>query len=221
MKQFKKIIAIGAHFDDIEINCGGTLAKAIKLKSQVMMLVLGNGHFTHYTGKIIRSQTDALREGKKAALCLGVSIQNLVCLNFPEKNIPYNSDSVEKVEKVLNQFKPDLIITHWADDTHQDHINTSKTVISAARYFNSVFMWEPIFPSGRTAISSFHPQIYVDTTDVFKQKIKALQCHRTQIKKFNTRAIDWIEGISARARYRGFEIKCKYAEAFQPIRLQM
>ncbi|MDD4762047.1 MAG: PIG-L family deacetylase [Candidatus Pacebacteria bacterium] len=216
----KKIMAIGAHFDDIEINCGGTIAKAIKEGSSVLMVVAGDGEFYHHTGEILRTKSQALRESRKAALKLGVVNKNLICLDFPEKSIPYNVEIIEKIDALISFWNPDIIFTHWANDTHQDHANVSKTVLSAARYHNSILMWEPIFPSGRTAISSFYPQIYIDISDVQEQKIQALKCHESQIKKFTNRGINWIDGIIARSKYRGFEISCNYAEAFQPVRMK-
>lgn len=212
---------IGAHFDDIEINCGGTIAKATKNGTEVLMVVMGNGEFGHHSGKIIRTKKIAAAEGRQAAKILGVKINNLLCLGFKEKDIPYNSSSVEKLDKILSLWKPDLIITHWINDTHQDHINTAKAVLSAARYQHSILMWEPIFPSGRTAIFSFNPQIYNDISDSHEQKIKAILCHRSQVKKFKKSGVKWVEGITARSRYRGFEINCEHAETFQPVRLKV
>lgn len=197
------------------------LAKAQADKSEIKIIVAGNGEFNHFSGETIRTKKIAQQEGKLALQKLNIPNQNLICLDFPEKSIPYNVAIVEKIDKIISAFKPDLILTHWINDTHQDHINVSKSVLSAARYHNSILMWEPIFPSGRTAISSFSPQIYIDISKFQEQKIKALQCHQSQIKKFSNRKIDWINGITARAKYRGFEINSKYAETFQVVRLQI
>lgn len=221
IKSFKKIIAVGAHFDDVEINCGGMLAKAIENGSQVKVVVVGNGDFKHYSGEQIREHNEALREGKEAIKCLGVNEDDLICLNFPEKNIPYSSSSVEAIEKVFDSFEPDLIITHWTGDTHQDHINVSKSVISAARYYNNILMWEPIFPSGRSVTTPFHPQLYVDISNVYTKKINSLKEHLSQINKFNKQDFNWIESISTLDKHRGYEVRCKYAEAFQPVRLKL
>lgn len=67
-----KILAIGAHLDDIELACGGTLAKAISNKHQVKMLVMSESGYTNYDGKVMRTPQDAVQEGRKVAAVLGV-----------------------------------------------------------------------------------------------------------------------------------------------------
>ena len=59
-----KILAIGAHLDDIELACGGTLAKAISNKHQVKMLVMSESGYTNYDGKVMRTPRDAVQEGR-------------------------------------------------------------------------------------------------------------------------------------------------------------
>lgn len=221
MNKFKKVLAIGAHFDDVEINCGGFLARLKDHGSSVKIVVAGNGEFKHFSGELLRDKKTALKEGVLALNKLNISYEDLICLNYNEKSIPYNVEIIEKIDKILNDYNPDLILTHWIHDTHQDHINTSKSLISAARYFSSIFMWEPIFPSGRTAIMPFTPQVYIDVSDYYKIKIKSLKCHKSQIKKFSKRKINWIGGIISRGKYRGFEINCDYAETFQVVRFKL
>jgi len=217
MKKFKRILAIGAHFDDVEINCGGFLAK---LSSQTKVVVAGNGHYCNLSGKLIRSRRLALAEGRLALSRLGIKSSNLLCLNYPETEVPYDKNIILKLEKIINDFSPEVILTHWPCDTHQDHSNLAQAVVAASRYQPNLLMWEPIFPSGKNPIVPFVPQLYIDISNFQSIKIKALQAHQSQIKKFSNCKIDWIEGITARARYRGYESSCKYAEAFYVFRLK-
>lgn len=206
------ILAIGAHADDMELACGGTLAKAIEIGHTVKLLVLTDSAYTNYDGNVLRTVDEAQEEALAGAKQLGIT--DVTTLNFPIKFVPYNGDTVEAVNRVINEFKADAVLTHWAFDTHQDHKNTSQATISAARYQNNLLMYEPFPPSGRS-YAPFHPQMYVDITSVIEKKIAALREHKSQLAKYGD---DWIEATIGRARLRGYESGCKYAEAFELVR---
>ncbi len=210
-----KIIAIGAHLDDIELACGGVLAKAVKSGHTVKMVVMTDSAYSNFNGEVLRTEDEAMSEGRAAADRLGV--KDLVVLNFPNKNVPYNGSTVEALDKILTEFMPDYIFTHWIYDTHQDHKNTSQASISAARYMYNIFMYEPIPPSGRS-YAPFKPQVYFDISDSIDDKLEALKEHKSQHAKYGER---WIEAIEGRAKMRGFENGCKYAEAFEAVRLSL
>jgi len=210
-----KILAIGAHLDDIELACGGTLARAIEKGHQVKMVVMTKSGYKNFDGKIIRTEDEAKSEGISAAKSLGIN--DLEILDFPIINVPYNSATVESLDKIITSFNPDLIFTHWNHDTHQDHRNTSLATLSAARYKNNIFMYEPFPPSGRS-YAPFNPQMYVDITQVMDKKIEALKKHKSQHKKYGD---NWIEAANGRARLRGFEIYSKYAETFEVVRYNL
>lgn len=214
-----KIIAIGAHLDDIELACGGTLAKAVGKGHEVRMIVLSKSDYKHYSGKYGRSSEIAIEEGKSAARLLG--IKQLKVYDFPTKDIPNDSSVVEVLNEEFDNFNPDLIMTHWQFDTHKSHMNTALATMAAARYYNSIIMYEPFPPAGRS-YAAFRPQLYVDITDTIELKLKALSTHKSELKKFGP---EWVETIKARAQLRGFELlsndphRSKYAEVFEVVRL--
>lgn len=208
-----KIIAIGAHLDDIELACGGTLARAVENGHEVMMLVLSESDYTNFKGDVLRTKETALTEGKQAAQVLGV--ENLVVLDHPTKDIPYHSTVVEQIEEHITDFKPDLIFTHWAFDTHQAHQGTALSTISAARRHSSILMYEPISPSGRSYVG-YRPQLYIDITSCIDKKLASLKAHESQYQKYGE---NWIEAIEARARHRGFEGGYRFAESFEILRM--
>ena len=114
----------------------------------------------------------------------------------------------------INEFKPDIIFTHWPFDTHQSHVGTAQSTISAARRYNTIYFYEPISPSGRSYVG-FRPQLYVDISDVIEQKIAALEEHVTERTKYGDY---WTRGIEARAAFRGYEMGRMYGEAFEVLR---
>jgi LmbE family N-acetylglucosaminyl deacetylase len=213
------IIVIGAHLDDIELACGGTIAKAVRNGHEVRMLVMSQSDYTHYSGAYGRSSDDAFTEGERASKVLGVEYFKV--FNFPTKDVPNDSSVVEALNKEFDEFQPDLIITHWQFDTHKSHANTALATIAAGRYFNSILMYEPFPPSGRS-YAAFRPQLYIDITEVIDVKLDALRQHKSELEKYGP---EWINTIKARAQYRGFELisndpkRLKFAEAFEVVRL--
>jgi len=222
MKKNKlKIIAVGAHLDDLELACGGTLAKAAHSGHAVRMIVLSRSGYKHFSGRYERSNEEAGREGRKAAKVLGV--EDIRVYDFPTKDIPNDSSVVEALNREFDSFVPDLILTHWEFDTHKSHANTALATFAAGRYFNSIMMYEPFPPGGRSYMT-FRPQIYVDITPFIDIKLKALGTHKSELQKYGP---EWINTIKARAALRGFEMidnknrSVRYAEAFELLRFKL
>ena len=211
-----KILAVGAHLDDIEIACGGTLAKAVEAGHTVKALIMSKSGYTNREGGVQRSDDVAVREGKNALHALG--IQDFEILDFETKDIPFRSDVVNAIDVCMAAFDPDVIFTHHPFDTHQAHEGVAKATIAAARRKNTVFFYEPITPSGRSYVP-FKPAMYVDIESVLDKKIESLKCHTSEYNKFG--AEDWIEGVRCRCGFRGYEIGKKYAEAFEILRLEL
>lgn len=211
-----KILAVGAHLDDIEIACGGTLAKAIIAGHQVKTLIMSKSGYTNVNGNVQRSDGTAVKEGLNALHALG--IQDIEILDFPTKDIPFESDVVNAIDVCINTYNPDIIFTHHPFDTHQAHVGVSNSTIAAARRKNTVFFYEPITPSGRSYVA-FRPQLYVDIESTIELKIASLREHKSEYNKFG--AEDWITGVHSRCGFRGYEIGKKYAEAFEVLRLEM
>ncbi len=211
-----KILAVGAHLDDIEIAVGGTLAKAIENGHEVKTLIMSKSGYTNKDGEVQRSDDDAVAEGTKALQTLGVT--DIEILDFPTKDIPFESDVVTAIDCCISDYGPDIIFTHHPFDTHQAHVGVSNATIAAARRKNTVFFYEPISPSGRSYVA-FRPQLYVEISSTIDKKIASLREHKTEYNKFGKE--DWIEGVHARCGFRGYEIGKKYAEAFEILRIEM
>ena len=114
----KTIIAIGAHFDDVEINCGGTLALAQSLGYTIIVIVLGNGVYKDRNNKITRSVYMAKIECLKSLKKLNLKTKNLIVLNYKETAIPFNEKIIKKIDKILLKYENPLILTHSVYDSH-------------------------------------------------------------------------------------------------------
>ena len=210
-----KIMVVGAHLDDIELACGGTLAKACA-NGHVKVLIMSKSGYTNKDGQMQRSDEIAVKEGIKALQTLGIS--DIEILDFPTKDIPFRSDVVNAIDVAMSNFNPDVIFTHHPFDTHQAHEGVSKATIAAARRKNTVLFFEPIAPSGRSYVA-FKPQLYIGIDDFVETKINSLKCHESEYNKFGGE--DWIAGVKSRCGFRGYEIGKQYAEAFEVLRMEM
>jgi len=213
-----RILAVGAHLDDIEISAGGLLAQAAHNRHTVGMLVMSDSAFTDINGNPSRTRDTALEEGRNASGILGVD--HLEVLDFQtDEDIPYNRQSVRAIERHLIKFQPDIVLTHWPHDTHQDHRATALATISAARRSNRILMYEPMAPSGRS-YQAFRGQFYFSVNKQAKEiKERALRAHVSQFERYGQEV--WINAVSARGIQRGFEIGSEYAECFEVMRWEL
>jgi len=210
-----KILAIGAHYDDIELSAGGTLAKFIKEGHEVFINIVTASDYTSYSGEILRDKYESELEGINGLKKLGVKEYKIKNLGYDTKKVPFDSTLIEIINRSIDNIKPDLIITHHLNDSHNDHINTCKATLAAARYQNNVLMMEPLYPAKLSNVG-FLAITYVDISDTLSIKIESLKQHVSQYKKYPY----WEDLVTSLARVRGIEIQTKYAECFQPIKME-
>ena len=199
----------------MKILVGGTLAKAIEAGHEVKVLIMSKSGYTNKEGEVQRSDELAVQEGMKALKTLGII--DIEILDFPTKDIQFESDVVTAIDICMSEFDPDVVFTHHPFDTHQAHVGVSNATIAAARRRNTVFFYEPITPSGRSYVA-FRPQLYVDIESTIDKKLDSLREHKSEYNKFG--AEDWITGVYSRCGFRGYEIGKKYAEAFEVLRIE-
>lgn len=211
-----RIMAIGAHPDDIEFGCGGTLLKH-KLKGDFVVYVCmtNTESVDGTTNTIIRTSEENKSEVLSASKILKCNAVEF--LPFKDLNVPFNFKSISALESLIKKYNIDTVYTHWAGDANQDHISTFKTTMAAARYVPKVYCYEQI-PIPRMSENQMDINYYVDITDTFDNKILASLCHESQIKKYKQQGFEVKENLETLAKFRGIQAKCTYAEAFKIIK---
>ena len=132
------VMAIGAHPDDIEFGCGGTLIKHKNMGNDVTYVCMTDTESVDATqGKVIRTESELKSETQCAADVLGVD--RIFNLPFKDLHVPFSFESVSQLETLIKQYQTDTIYTHWSGDSNQDHISTFKTTMAAARYVPNVY----------------------------------------------------------------------------------
>ena len=213
-----KILAIGAHPDDVELGCGGALALFKKKGHDVSVLVLTRGEASG--DPIVRE-----KECKLAASIIGVD--RLYFGNIADTRINDGIETIRTIENTIDTVAPDFIFTHSPKDSHQDHRNTYLSSMSAARHTSRILLYE-----SPAALQEFSPQAFIDISQTIDPKLKAVEAFNSQATKpymnGKTRSTDPCRNcenysqisnaIAGLARYRGFQAGVDLAEAFEVAR---
>lgn len=197
------ILAIGAHPDDIEFGCGGTLAAYAEAGHSVSLFVATRGE---YGGDPEVRQ----REQEESARIIGA--QEVFWGGYSDTEISLNRDLIIALEKVIKQVRPEMIFVNYFDDTHQDHRNLAQGTLSATRYIPNFLFFEV------PTTQNFTPNCYVNILRVLGKKLACLEAHRSQISKTNIEDLTILESAVSCANFRGIQGRVKYAEAFQTVR---
>ena len=198
------ILAVGAHPDDIEFGCGGSLIKYADKGHDVFLLVMSKGEMGGMPDTREKEQEEAARR---------LGARDLFWGGLADTRINVSQDNIQRLEKVIRLIKPDIIFCHNTHDTHQDHRHLSQMTISATRNIRNVLFYE-----GPTT-ECFDPQVYVDISQVLDRKVSALMAHQSQIEKTNIEGVSIVEMAKSCSNFRGFQGRVKYAEGFCALRL--
>lgn len=204
MKQ-KIILAIGAHPDDIEIGCGGTLAKFKQEGHSISLLVVSDGS---------AGGNSEIRKNEQKDAAKILDADNLFWGGYKDTEIVINKEIIRKFEDIIHKINPDYIFVNSPNDTHQDHRHLSQITISATRYVKNVLFYET------PTTTNFQPDIYIDLGEKYLEiKHQLLKAHKSQIDKTNIANLSIFDVASSNAQFRGTQGRVKFAEAFKPLRL--
>lgn len=202
----RRIVAIGAHFDDIELGCGGSLLRFKKYEYDLDIIVVTNSGYSHYSGSVIRSNGEAFAEGKDACEAIGAK---LWCLNRKTKNVKCDHVLVEDIECILDQISPDIIFSHWLGDLHEDHYEVARASLLAARHYPSVLLYRS---NWYHSDKEFKGRFYIDISHEMEEKIEILKMHKSEYKR---KGGPWLDFVRSRAREAGLRMNVMYAEEFE------
>ena len=186
----------------MEVGMGGTIAKHARFGDSVTMVV----------GTVPSMNDVRRREAEEGARILEGTLR---FLDIESEEFEYNRTLVGKIDAILDDVQPDIIYTQWDQDSHQDHNNLSRGVISASRKNqSSLLMYEQTIPGGIVP-GGFNPQSFVDVSDTIEQKAASILAHASQVAVHGDL---WVDGIKGRCAYRGYQIHVAYAEAFEVVK---
>ncbi|NLU36745.1 MAG: PIG-L family deacetylase [Clostridiales bacterium] len=222
-----RILAVGCHPDDLEINCYGTLAKYRKLGHDVAVCNIANGNLGHVVIKPDELREIRLKEAQEAAKVIGATHYTI---DIGDLYVTAeNDDLIRKLAAVIREVQPEVVITHYESDYMNDHIQTFYATFRAT-FAASCPHYEmgaepasapitPIYHMDTLTGVGFLPTEYVDITDVIDLKLEALACHKSQVEWMKEHdGIDFLDMVRTCSKVRGYQCGVEYAEGFRLCR---
>jgi bacillithiol biosynthesis deacetylase BshB1 len=174
------LLAFGAHPDDVELFAGGTLAKMAALGYSTGIVDMTRGEFGTRGSAALRR-----KEAQKAARILGLKIREN--LGLKDGNVSASPEARLRVIRAIRKHRPRIVLTHYWDDKHPDHVSTSRLVAEAvhhsglAKVKTGQMRYRPpvvlFFKLPATVIPSF----VVDVSDHIEQRSAAIGAYRSQL----------------------------------------
>ena len=225
-----RVLAIGAHPDDVEIACSGTLAKCVKRGDTVIVCHVSSGNLGHVVIPPDELRVIRANEAKKAGALAGVS--EVIWGGFDDLEIyENNKEARDKLVDIIKHANPDFIITHSPDDYMPDHTAVSRLVFDASftatlpNYKSKVAepaKLVPIYYMDTLAGVNFNPTEFVDVTDTIDLKLEMLNCHESQVVWMRDHdGIDFPDMVRTCSKYRGYQCGVAYAEGFRQCQVYL
>lgn len=223
------ILAIGAHPDDVETCCGGTLAKYAKLGHKVFTATTTNGNVGSATLPMEEIAAIRKEEARRAAAHIGAEY---ICLDYDDEMFFENREARLAFINLVRYCKADVILTHSLHDYNPDHELTGKIVrdIAVMIPVEKIKTKEPAYDKIPVIIQfepalglGFVPTEYVDITETMEIKMAMCREHKSQVlwmqdnyrEALGEKGKDFIDDYRAIARYRGIQCGVEYAEGFR------
>ena len=221
------ILAIGAHPDDIEESCGGTLAKYAKQGHKIFTATATNGNVGSATLSAEEIAKIRKEEARKAAALIGAEY---ICLDYDDEMLFEDRAVRHAFIDLVRYCQADVILTHSPEDYNPDHELTSKIITDIPVMIPVAKIKTPNKPCDKIPLVvyfepvngvGFIPTEYVDITDFIETKMEMCACHQSQISWMQDNYKDalkdqnFFDKYRTIAEYRGIQCDVKYAEAFR------
>jgi LmbE family N-acetylglucosaminyl deacetylase len=221
-----RVVACGAHPDDVELVAGGTLLRLSGDGThELTVVVVSDG------SKGVASGADAEqiiavrdREARQAAALVGADYLNL---GFADGSLEDSPEMRQALVKALRTTEPSLVIGPPPDDYNPDHVAVSAALTAACLWAGA-----PGFTDGGAALKGSpalyyaapiggfgeHPSVFVDISSVFTEKLALLRTHVSQMALTDElfQGVDLVRLASVTDAFRGLQAGADYAEAFRP-----
>ncbi len=224
------ILAIGAHPDDVELGCGGTLAKLISEGKKVAIVDLTQGELGTRGTNLTRAE-----EAAEASKILGISARENLKMKdgFLENSEEYQM----KIVKMIRKYQPEIVLANAIEDRHPDHAKAAKLVSDACFLAGLTKIetsidgenqqtWRPKQVFHYIQWKHITPDFVVDISDFMEKKLQACLAYKTQFYDPNSKepmtpiaTKDFLESLTYRTQDLGRLSGVSYAEGFTTEKL--
>lgn len=204
------ILVLTAHHDDLELGCGGAVARFVDGGHRVVSLVLTHSGYIAPSGAVVRDKKQAMNEGLAAARTLGYE---LVAYEEDTLDLPISDANTCKIVDAVQKYDVDAIFTHWPGDTHPAHQRVATMALQASRRVPQVYGFAVNWYIGPTP---FHPTTFVGLSEEqWERKLAALACYESEFGRAGTQ---WVEYLDRQTRNFGLQLGVPRAEGFVTIK---
>lgn len=220
------LLAFGSHPDDVELGCSGTLIKEVKRGKKIGIIDLTQGELG--TRGTIGTR---YREAADAAMIMGISVRE----NLKMRDGFFVNDETHQMQviKVLRKYRPEIVIANILEDRHPDHgkggwllydacfLSGLRQVKTTDENGKEQEKWRPKMLLHYIQDRFYEPDIIIDISDVWEERMKAIKAYKTQFYDPDSKepqsylsTPEFINALEARARLLGKRIGVKYGEGF-------
>jgi LmbE family N-acetylglucosaminyl deacetylase len=219
------IMAIGGHIGDMELTAGGVLAKHSLMGDKIITVALTAGEKGNPpTMTPAEYRVQKVEEANKFAAMLG---GEAVVLKYGDGELPDNDEVRFEVCDIIRKYKPNILITHWKNSIHKDHIITNKIVVDA-QFYAGIAGFErdnpahyaagPYYAENWEDPEDFKPYVYIDITEGYELWKKAVSTHWFVTGSKSFKYLEYYDHLSF---VRGAECRKQRAQAFAIDPMQM
>ena len=220
------VLAIGAHPDDVELGCSGTLIKEVKRGKKVGIVDLTQGELG--TRGTVETR---YREAADSALIMGIAVRE----NLKLRDGFFQNDEPSQMQlvRVLRKYRPEIVIGNILEDRHPDHgragwliydscfLSGLRQVKTGGDEGKEQEKWRPKMLLHYIQDRFYEPNIIIDVSEEWEQRMQAIKAYTTQFFDPNSTEPqtylsnpDFLDALTARARLLGKRIGVRYAEGF-------
>ncbi|VFJ13120.1 PIG-L deacetylase family protein [Candidatus Nitrosocosmicus franklandus] len=200
------ILAIGAHPDDIELGCGGTLLKAARSGVNVFMYIVTRGSSA---GSVVKRSNEIISSAKY------IGAKAIWIDDYEDSAVYLTKELINSIEFFIRKTQADVIYTHPIKDNHHDHRAICEATVEAGRFTPNIFAYE------NPSTKNFAPVLYSDISDVILEKIRLIELYGSQKSKVFLSS----NSVKAVAEHRAIQTrldpKLTHVEAFEVLKMMM
>ena len=214
------VLVFGAHPDDVELGCGGTIVKHVQRGLRVGIIDLTMGELgTRGTADIRRKESEA------STKILGVKFREN--MGFKDGFFRNDEENRMKLVKKIREYRPDIVITNAPSDRHPDHGRSSALTVDACflsgleKINTSQDIWRPRYIYHYIQFNNISPDFVIDITSQIDKKMESILCYKSQFYNPSSNESStiisskgFLDSVKYRARDIGRQSDCEYAEGF-------